>query len=395
MSSAWPMVPLGEVLTLTSEPHKVFADQDYPNFGIYSFGRGLFKKPPISGSASSAKTLFRVKAGQFIYSRLFAFEGAYGLVSTEFDGCFVSNEYPTFEIERKKLEPAFLTIYFQRKRIWEEASALASGMGDRRRRIQPESFLRYKLPLPPLGEQRRLIECVQTLAAKLQEAELLRKSIHDVFPLLSSACARRSLTPQTKITIKPLRDLTEIRGGGTPSKANPFFWNGLIPWVSPKDMKVREIYDAQDHITDDAIKNSSAQLLPPGAVLVVVRGMILAHTVPAAVLQVPAAINQDMKAMIVTGEILPAYLCALIWANNGELLSLVEKSTHDTRKLETAKLLDFAIPVPPLPEQRRLILRLSEMQQRSNSALALQNRIQVELDAMLPAVLDLAFRGEL
>ena len=96
----------------------------------------------------------------------------------------------------------------------------------------------------------------------------------------------------------PLRDLVEISGGGTPSKENPLFWSGSIPWVTPKDMKVREITGAIDSISEDGLANSSARLLPVGAVLIVIRGMILVHTVPVAVLQVPATINQDMKALI-------------------------------------------------------------------------------------------------
>ncbi len=78
---AWPKVALGELLRHASEPVRVQQDADYPNFGIYSFGRGLFAKPPISGMQTSAGTLYRVRAGNFIYSRLFAFEGSYGLVA--------------------------------------------------------------------------------------------------------------------------------------------------------------------------------------------------------------------------------------------------------------------------------------------------------------------------
>jgi type I restriction enzyme S subunit len=85
------------VVRLVSQPYVVNPDESYPNLGIYSFGRGLFRKAPISGLETSAKVLYRVKAAQFIYSRLFAFEGAYGAVTKDYDGFYVSNEYPTFE----------------------------------------------------------------------------------------------------------------------------------------------------------------------------------------------------------------------------------------------------------------------------------------------------------
>ena len=74
-----------------------------PNFGLYSYARCLFVKTPISGMATSAARVRRVRTGQFIYSTLFAWEGAFGLVTPEFDGWFVSNEYPTFTCDESQL----------------------------------------------------------------------------------------------------------------------------------------------------------------------------------------------------------------------------------------------------------------------------------------------------
>src|SRR5262249_46376776 len=94
----------------------------------------------------------------------------------------------------------------------------------------------------------------------------------------------------------PLRGIVRMIGGGTPSKANPAFWNGHLPWVSPKDMTGRDITDTQDHIAETALEETAAQLVPPGSVLMVVRSGILAHTIPIAIARVPLALNQDMKA---------------------------------------------------------------------------------------------------
>ena len=113
-----------------------------------------------------------------IYSRLFAFEGAYGLVTPEFDGCYVSNEYPTFDCDRNRLLPEYLRLYFKRPTVWQDVARLSTGMGDRRRRVQPDQFLTHCIPLPPLPEQRRIVAKVDELAAKIEEAKWLRaKSI--------------------------------------------------------------------------------------------------------------------------------------------------------------------------------------------------------------------------
>ena len=169
--TAWPKVALGELLQDASEPVRVQQDAEYPNFGIYSFGRGLFAKPPISGMQTSAGTLYRVRAGHFIYSRLFAFEGSYSLVDVEFDGHFTSNEYPSFSLDRSRLEPAFLNAYFQFPRIWQDIAMGSKGVGSRRIRVQPDKVLAHRIPLPPLAEQQAIVARLGALAEKTREVE--------------------------------------------------------------------------------------------------------------------------------------------------------------------------------------------------------------------------------
>jgi type I restriction enzyme S subunit len=167
--SRWPTVPLENLLKPADEPVSVQRDQKYPNFGIYSFGRGLFKKPPIDGMATSASALLRVRAGNFIYSRLFAFEGSYGLVDEAFDDHYVSNEYPSFEIDRNRLEPGFLKAYFQLPTVWQSIAKGSKGVGSRRIRVHPDQVLMHKMALPPLAEQQAIITRLDTLADKVRQ----------------------------------------------------------------------------------------------------------------------------------------------------------------------------------------------------------------------------------
>lgn len=152
-SRGWVKRKLGECIRLVEDPVTVDAAVAYPNLGIYSFGRGLFAKPPIAGIETSATRLYRVKKGQFIYSRLFAFEGAYGVVTADFDGCFVSNEYPTFECHPDLVLPQFLAAYFRTPAVWRPVATGSKGLGDRRQRVHPEQVLRHEMWVPPLCEQ--------------------------------------------------------------------------------------------------------------------------------------------------------------------------------------------------------------------------------------------------
>jgi type I restriction enzyme S subunit len=152
----------------------------------------------------------------------------------------------------------------------------------------------------------------------------------------------------------PLGYLVRMRGGATPDKGKPEYWDGTIPWASPKDMKVARIFDVEDHISDEALHNSPLSLIPEAALLVVVRGMILAHSFPVALAMRELTINQDMKALICCRGIRPNYLYWTLRGFATSLISLADESAHGTKKIETALLARFPILVPGLSEQQAI-----------------------------------------
>jgi len=183
-------------------------------------------------------------------------------------------------------------------------------------------------------------------------------------------------TLQADWPLVPLRYLVSFLSGGTPDKGNPQFWTGgTIPWVSPKDMKIDRIDDAEDHITESALDWSATQLVPVGSVLVVVRGMILAHTLPVAVTTGPVAINQDIKALVCGPRLLPDFLHAVLTGQADWLLSLADSSAHGTKKLETEALQRFEVPCPPLEVQKSIIATLRAEANVFDALIAARRRV--------------------
>ena len=147
--------------------------------------------------------------------------------------------------------------------------------------------------------------------------------------------------------------VSEAISGGTPERDEPRYWDGTIPWVSPKDMKRRLIGCTEERITERGRRNAGLKLIYPPAVLVVVRGMILAHNFPVAVSTVPLTINQDMKALKLRAEIEPRFFGWLLDGISRRILStVVEKAAHGTRaiRMDHWRIVDF--PLPPVCEQR-------------------------------------------
>jgi type I restriction enzyme S subunit len=197
-------VPLSDLMSLVSDPCRVDPRGSYPNLGIYSFARGVFGKPPIDGAQTSATTLYRVRSGQFIYSRLFAFEGAYAIVPEEMDGVFVSNEYPTFDVDQDHLLPRYLYWLFQRRDVWRQVAVGAKGMGDRRQRVHPDKVLSYRIDLPSLDDQRRIVERLDRVAALVDD----RRNAIEAAERETQALLLKAF--QRAIDGAPLRPMAEV-----------------------------------------------------------------------------------------------------------------------------------------------------------------------------------------
>jgi len=168
-----------------------------------------------------------------------------------------------------------------------------------------------------------------------------------------------------------LGQLGAVLGGATPSKANATYWIGDIPWVSPKDMKRAVIDDAEDHVSAAALNGSSLKAIPPGSILLVVRGMILAHSFPVAITTKTVTINQDMKALTPHAKIAD-YLLMYLQASKSAIVALVDRSSHGTCKLVSEKLWSYPVTLPPLAEQHRIVAKVDEL-------LALCDQLKAEL----------------
>lgn len=160
--------------------------------------------------------------------------------------------------------------------------------------------------------------------------------------------------PKTRWPEVPLRGLFEFQGGGTPSKENPEFWSGTIPWVSPKDMKSPVVADTQDRITESAVHESATRLVPPSSILMVVRSGILKHTIPTALNRVVVALNQDMKALIALRDLDQRYFRYFIEGHQDRFLSFWRKLGATVESLETERIKATKVPVPPLPTQKAI-----------------------------------------
>ena len=229
------------------------------------------------------------------------------------------------------------------------------GRGATFKEISKSIVENIEIPLPPLDEQRRIaavLDKVSDLIAKRREQldkldELVKARFVEMFgdPLCNTknwSCLE--LTKACKA----------ILGGGTPSKSHPEYFMGTIPWVSPKDMKQTIINDSIDHITEEAIANSTTNLIPRNSVLMVIRSGILKHTLPVAINNVPVTINQDMKAFVPDNAISTEFLIYYFKAIEPDVLAGVRGVTADNIDFKAFQ--KRKIIVPPIDLQRQFVI---------------------------------------
>ena len=312
------------------------------------------------------------------------------------------------------------------------------GTGTTVKGIRLEVLKRLRFPLPPLNEQKRIvtkIEALQTRSSAVkEELDAIKPLLNQFRQSVLAAAFRGDLTkdwreqnpdvePASKLiaslqTPDPehhldifkqscyyklpkswiwvqLGKLGTLLGGGTPSKRNPGFWNGHIPWISAKDMKIDRIEDSIDHITEEAISKSSAKIIPKSSILFVVRGMILNHTLPIAITDDVVTINQDMKALVPEIADMSEYLLFACKFVSKQILFKVKSATHGTRRLETATLKDWAIPIPPISEQKEIVRRIESLFKLADSIEQQYQQAETNLETLNQSILAKAFRGEL
>lgn len=391
------LIPLSELLIPVSRPESVEPGKIYSILGAHWYAGGLYIKDKKPGSEVQADKVYRVEQGDFVYNRLFAWKGSFAVATGKDNNCYVSNEFPTFVINQDRADPQYLLKYFNRSSVWEEALSLSSGgTPTSRNRLKEEKLLSMKIPLPPLEEQRRIVARIEELAGKIEEAQGLRRSVEEeAKDIMINIC--RSVFRKLEglySTIRPIKQSATILGGSTPSKANYALWEGTIPWVSPKDMKTSNIYDTEDHISEAAITAGVSTLIPENSVLVVVRSGILRRVLPVAINRVPVTINQDMKALIPSSDLSSDYLAWWFRGNEISILGDVKGGTT-VQSLVWDKVRNFNVCIPPLSEQKRVVTYLDELKAQIDTLRHIHTETSVELDALLPSILDKAFKGEL
>ncbi|MFQ5419578.1 MAG: N-6 DNA methylase [Anaerolineae bacterium] len=211
---------------------------------------------------------------------------------------------------------------------------------------------KIQIPLPPLAVQEEIVA----------EIEGYQKIIDGARQVVENYRPRIPINPDWPLV--ELGNLFDIFNGGTPSKRNEEYWNGDIPWVSPKDMKFDVITDSIDKITEKAIAESSTKQIPENSILIVVRSGILKHSLPVALTGVPVTFNQDINAMIPkkNGKMSSKFLFYYLKTVDRFLLDSGIKRGGTVHSFHSKFLKTLEIPLPDSDTQNQIVAEIEQEQ---------------------------------
>ncbi len=180
--AGWQPMPLGRMLIPSSREVSVQADGRYGIGGVYSFGRGMFQRGVLDGTQTSYKTLYELQAGQIVMSRLKAWEGALALVPEELDGWFVSQEFPSFDVDSTLADARYLGAVVSSQLFWSRLKGASKGIGARRERVNSLRLLQQVIDIPPRGEQEAIAHMVTQLGGVRGRHERTREHLLSILP---------------------------------------------------------------------------------------------------------------------------------------------------------------------------------------------------------------------
>jgi type I restriction enzyme, S subunit len=389
MTNGWQTVQLAEVLKQDTNYVSELEPITYPKLSVKLYGKGVTLDSPTDGANVKMQRHQFAKPGQIIVSEIWAKKGAIGIVPPEGEGALVTSHFFLFDIDKTKIEPTFIGWFLKRNYFAETLDAHAHGTTGYAA-VRPKQFLALEIPLPPLTEQRRIVAHIESLAARVNEAQRLREeaaietnayllsAYHQVFQLKENWAVAKI----GDFCDNPQYGYTES------AKSEP---------VGPKFLRITDIQDGK--VNWDSVPYCECP--EPGKYLLKPNDIVFARTGATTgksflIRECPESVFASYLIRLrVLHTVTPDYLYAFFQSPDYWQQVIDEKKGTGQPNVNGQKLINIRVPVPPLDEQRRIVAYLDGLQAKVNALRELQSASGDELSALMPSILDKAFKGQL
>jgi type I restriction enzyme S subunit len=389
---------MGELAPLVRRPVETKPDGAYREIGIRSFGKGIFHKAPTTGLEIGDKRVFAIEPGDLLFNIVFAWEGAVAVASDAERGMIGSHRFLTCVVDKTRVDARFLNYWFCRSEGREQLLWASPGGAGRNRTLGIEKLAAILVPVPPLDEQRHIVTRIEELARKVEEATTARRQAIEALSAL-----RRS---QTTALLEPLNAdgrLADVmtaspRNGWSPNRDNLESGTPVLTLSSVTGW----------HFNSSAFKRTS-EPTNAAAHYWAVQGDLLMTRSNTPELVGHAAIHSGSPTPCIYPDLImklsidqsrAATRFIWYWLQTSRVRDHVRRSAKGTsptmKKISQGIVEDIPFPAHlSLHDQGRLVCELDALQAKVDAVKDLQAETAAALNAMFPAILDQAFKGEL
>lgn len=391
--------PLGELVTRSDDWITLDPTEVYTEVTVRLWGKGVIARGEKLGGEIGGTRRLRVHPHEFILSRIDARNGAFGLVPAQLDGAVVSNDFPCFRANESALLPDYLG-WLSRTRWFTEACKQVSEGTTNRVRLNEEKFLAIEIPLPPIEEQRRIVAKIEHLAGKVDHARGLRtRSLKETNQWMASIAHQlfaEELAGRSEAI--PLGDISDVRSGVTLGRQ---LSGELVelPYLRVANVQdgyldlnlLKTVWVRSDERDKWQLRDGDLLLTEGGDWDKLGRGTVWREEIADCIHQ-----NHIFRVRLCTGDLYPEYVLAVIRSPYGkDYFKEASKKTTNLASINQRQLKAFPVFSVPLEEQREIVAYLNGLQDKVDRLKAVQQKTAAELDALLPSILDKAFKGEL
>jgi type I restriction enzyme S subunit len=303
-----------------------------------------------NNSNSDKSKYLRVVPGDIVYNTMRMWEGRSAFVGIE---GLVSPAYTVCE-PLVDADSLFFSYYFKTPQLIEQFRRFSQGLVKDTLNLKYAAFSKIWAPAPAMPEQQKIAECLrsmdQVIDVQTQKLDALRSHKKGLMQLLFPRAGEslpRLRFPEFQNAPDwesgQLGSIFETSSGGTPSRSKKSYWGGTIPWVTTSLVNFCVINVAEEFISEEGLRNSSAKIFPEGTVLIAMYGQGKTRG-QAALLGIDAATNQACAAILPKKGIEPYFVFLNCAARYDEMRELSNSGGQENLSQGLIREIRFSYP---------------------------------------------------